>query len=95
MLLKTVSSAPWRRCYDDVTFGVQENLIISETVYIRRTTSLKHNQKTLGGLPECGIRNCVQRPLAVIATWHPIRLQDNVNISETVHDGSKVTIEHE
>ena len=67
-LLKTVFSAPQRRCHDDVTFGVQENLIISETVYIRRTTSMKHNQKTIVGLPECVIKNCVQRPLADIAT---------------------------
>ena len=66
-LLETVFSAPQRRYQDDVTFGAQENLIISEKVYIRRTNSMEDNQKIIGGLHECVIRNCVQRPPADLA----------------------------
>ena len=51
---------------DDVIFGLQENLIIMETVYHRRTFSVEHNYGTMVALSDYVIRNCVQRPLADI-----------------------------
>ena len=91
---RTVHSASQRRYTDDVIFGLQENFIISETVYNRRTISTEQNQKTIVGLSESVIRNCIQRPQRI--QHHDIisGLQENVIISDTVHDGSKVTIEY-
>ena len=40
---ETAYSAPWRIYTDDVISGLQENLIISEMVYDRRTMSTEHN----------------------------------------------------
>ena len=60
--LRTGHSAPQRKYIDDVIFGLQENLLISETVYDRRKMSEEQNQETL-----VVIENCVQRSLADIA----------------------------
>ena len=41
--LRTVINAPQRSYIDDVIFGLQENLIISEMVYDRRKMYIEHN----------------------------------------------------
>ena len=42
-LSRTVHSAPGGKKIDGVIFGLQKNLIISETVYDRRKVSMEHN----------------------------------------------------
>ena len=40
--MRTVYSAPKRRYFDDVTFGSQENVLISESVYDGRKPTMEH-----------------------------------------------------
>ena len=94
--LRTVHGAPKRRYIDDVIFGLQENLSISETVYDRSEISTEHNLETIVGLSGYISTNCVQRSLADIAPWRHFRFARTRHylLNGGPHDENKVTIEH-
>ena len=62
--LKIVYGAPWRGYHHDLISGLQENVIISETVHDRNKVTIEHKQETIIVLSNSVTENCTQRPLA-------------------------------
>ena len=61
---QTAYSDPQRIQHHDVIAGLQENVIISETVRDRNKVNSEHQQETYIALSNSVVENCTQRPLA-------------------------------
>ena len=66
--------------------------MMSATVHDADKVNIEHLWETMSALPESVIRNCVQCPSAEITHDVSSSSQDNIIISETVHDGDNVSV---
>ena len=78
-------------------FGLHENIINSETKHDRGEVTIEHKKELVVNFSGTIVKLCVRRPLPEISPLHHdviSGLQENMIISETMHDRGEVTVEH-
>jgi len=89
---KIARSAPWRRNDDDVISGLQQNLLISETVHCRTKVTKDHYQEFMLALSESIMKIAWSAPWRRTDDCVISGQQYGLVISETMHGSWKVTI---